>query len=218
MQRCQHSAGTCLESSPMGKPQRAIVYVDGLNLHNGLLKSGLPRWVDLIALGRNVLGPGQELTGVRYFTSRLIKRSKDRNEQAIYLEAVEAQGVEIVLGRFGVYKAHCPHCGKGWLRAEEKQTDVNIASRLLADAHRDQYDRAVVFSADSDLLQPVLEVPRLFPGKRVVVGFPPGRLSQELRRRVPSFWITNPVVRRSLLPATVATVAGRKVTAPPGWL
>lgn len=202
----------------MGKPHRVIVYVDGLNLHNGLLGSGLPRWVDLTALGRNVLRPGQELAGVRCFTSRLVKNSKDRKEQGIYLEAVEAQGAEIVLGRFGAHQARCPHCGKEWFRAEEKQTDVNIATRLLADAHRDLYDRAVLLSGDSDMLQPVLEVPRLFPGKRVVVGFPPGRLSQEMRRRVPTFWITNPMVRRSLLPATVATLAGRKVTAPPGWL
>ena len=137
----------------MGKPHRVIVYVDGLNLHNGLLKFGLPRWVDLTALGRNVLRPGQELTGVRYFTSRLVKNSKDQYEQDRYLQALEAQGVEIVLGRFEVHLARCPHCGKGRLRAEEKQTDVNIATRLLTDAHQDLYDKAVLLSGDSDMLR-----------------------------------------------------------------
>ena len=202
----------------MGKTQRVAVYVDGLNLHNGLLSSGLPRWVDLIALGRNVLRSGQALEGVRYFTSRLVKNSRERNEQGIYLEAVQAEGLEIVLGRFEVHQVRCHQCGSVRLAAEEKQTDVNIAVRLLADAHRDLYDRAVLLSADSDMLRPVLEVPRLFPDKSVVVGFPPGRLSKELRRRVPTFWVTNSTVRRSILPATVATVAGREVTAPPGWL
>ena len=202
----------------MGKPQRAIVYVDGLNLHNGLLESGLPRWVDLVALGRNVLRPGQELTGVRYFTSRLVNNAKDRKEQGIYMEAVGAQGVEIELGRFEVHQVRCHQCGLVRPKSEEKQTDVNIATRLLADAHWDLYDRAVLLSADSDLLRPVLEVPRLFPGKRVVVGFPPGRVSKELRQKLPNFRIGVALVRRSLLPATVATDAGRKVNAPPGWL
>ena len=208
----------CLESSPMGKTRRVAVYVDGLNLHNGLLSSGLPRWVDLIALGRNVLRPGQVLEGVRYFTSRLVKNTKDQYEQDIYLQALEAQDVEIVLGQFDVQKVRCPRCGRAWLKAEEKQTDVNIAVRLLTDAHQGLYDRAVLLSADSDLLRPVLEVPRLFPGKRVVVGFPPGRVSYPLRRRAPTFQVTKPVVRSSLLPATVITGAGREVTAPPGWL
>lgn len=202
----------------MGKTRRVAVYVDGLNLHNGLLRSGSPRWVDLIALGRNVLRPGQDLTGVRYFTSRLIKNSKDKYEQEIYLQAVEAEELEIMLGRFEVHQVRCRQCGSVRLAAEEKQTDVNIAVHLLADAHQDLYDRAVVVSADSDLLRPVLDVPRLFPGKRVVVGFPPGRSSMELRRRAPSFQITKPMVRSSLLPATVVTGAGREVVAPPGWL
>lgn len=202
----------------MSKTRRVAVYVDGLNLHNGLLSSDLPRWVDLIALGRNVLRPGQELTGVRYFTSRLVKNAKDQHEQGIYLEAVEAEDLEIVLGRFEVRQVRCHQCGSVRQAAEEKQTDVNIAMRLLVDAHRDLYDRAVLLSADSDLLRPVLDVPRLFPGKRVVVGFPPGRVAQELRRRTPAFRVTKPMVRSSLLPSPVITGAGREVVAPPGWL
>ena len=202
----------------MGKTHRVAVYVDGLNLHNGLLSSGLPRWVDLIALGRNVLRSGQALEGVRYFTSRLVKNSRERNEQGIYLEAVQAEGLEIVLGRFEAHQVRCHQCGLVRLAMEEKQTDVNIAIRLLADAHQDLYDRAILFSADSDLLRPVLDVPRLFPGKRVVVGFPPDRVSKELRKKSSNFRISATQVRSSLLPVTVTTVAGREVTAPPGWL
>ena len=158
----------------MGKTRRVAVYVDGLNLHNGLLSSGSPRWVDLIALGRNVLRPGQALEGVRYFTSRLVKNTKDQYEQDIYLQALEARDVEIVLGQFDVQRARCPRCGRAWLKAEEKQTDVNIAVRLLTDAHQDLYDRAVLLSADSDLLRPVLEstaaVPRQEGGCGISAG------------------------------------------------
>ena len=200
------------------RSQRVAIYVDGLNLHNGLLKSGFPRWLDPVALGREVLQSGQKLVGVRYFTSPLIKNKRERHQQDLYLQALEAQGAEIVLGRFYVYPVLCPHCGQTRMEAEEKQTDVNMAVRLLADAHRDLYDRAVLVSADSDLLSPVLEVPRLFPGKKVVVGFPPGRISHELLQKVPNFRLNAAHIRRSLAPSPVVTSAGRTIVAPRGWL
>jgi len=199
-------------------PQRVAVYVDGLNLHNGLLKSGLPRWLDPVALGREVLQSGQKLVGVRYFTSLLIKSRSARHQQDLYLQALEAQGAEIVLGRFYVYQVRCPRCGRARMEAEEKQTDVNMAVRLLADAHQDLYDRAVLVSADSDLLPPMLEIPRLFPGKQAVVGFPPGRISNELRQKVPNFRLSAAHIRRSLAPSPVVTSAGRTIVAPRGWL
>ncbi len=200
------------------RSQRVAVYVDGLNLHNGLLKSGLPRWLDPVALGREVLQSGQRLVGVRYFTSLLVKSRRGRHQQDLYLQALEAQGAEIVLGRFYVYPVRCPRCGRERMEAEEKQTDVNIAVRLLADAHQDLYDRAVLVSADSDLLPPMLEIPRLFPGKKAVVGFPPGLMSKELRHKVSNFRLSAAHIRRSLAPSPVVTSAGRKIVAPRGWL
>ena len=200
------------------RSQRVAVYVDGLNLHNGLLKSGLPRWLDPVALGREVLQSGQKLAGVRYFTSPLIKNKRERHEQDLYLQVLETQGAEIVLGRFYVYPVRCPQCGRARMEAEEKQTDVNMAVRLLADAYRDLYDRAVLVSADSDLLSAVLEIPRLFLDKRVVVGIPPGLKSKELRQKVSNFRLSAAHIRRSLAPSPVVTSAGRKIVAPPGWL
>lgn len=200
------------------RSQRVAVYVDGLNLHNGLLESRLPRWLDPVALGREVLQSGQKLAGVRYFTSLLIGNKRERHKQDLYLQVLEAQGAEIVLGRFYVHQVRCPQCGGARMEAEEKQTDVNMAVRLLADAHRDLYDRAVLVSADSDLLPPVLEVPRLFPSKTVVVGFPPGRISNELRQKAPNFRLSAAHVRRSLAPSPVVTSAGRTIVAPRGWL
>ena len=65
---------------------------------------------------------------------------------------------------------------------EEKMTDVNIAVSLLADAQDDIYDTAMVISGDSDLSGPIEEVRRRYPGKRVVVAFPPQRVSKDCAR------------------------------------
>jgi uncharacterized LabA/DUF88 family protein len=60
-------------------------------------------------------------------------------------------------------------------------TDVNIATEMLSDAFADQFDVALLISADSDLVSPVRKVRHLFPDKRVVVVFPPARHSHALK-------------------------------------
>jgi len=56
-------------------------------------------------------------------------------------------------------------------------TDVNISVEVMADAFQNQFDIALVLSADSDLVGPIETVRRLFPTKRMVVAFPPKRTS-----------------------------------------
>ena len=57
-------------------------------------------------------------------------------------------------------------------------TDVNIAVELLGDAQDDVFDTAMVVSGDSDLYGPIEAVRRRYPHKRVVVAFPPDRVSK----------------------------------------
>jgi hypothetical protein len=47
-----------------------------------------------------------------------------------------------------------PKTAEVWV-PEEKGSDVNLASHLLLDAFREEFDVAVVVSNDSDLLEPV---------------------------------------------------------------
>lgn len=65
---------------------------------------------------------------------------------------------------------------------EEKQTDVNIALKVLGDAVDDLFDKAVIISADSDLLQVIKSVQKHTPEKEVGVMFPLGYGSFELRQ------------------------------------
>mgnify|MGYP005853072729 CR=1 FL=1 len=56
-------------------------------------------------------------------------------------------------------------------------TDVNISVELMKDAFQDRFDVAFLVSADSDLAGSVQAVRQLFPGKKVISVFPPGRFS-----------------------------------------
>jgi hypothetical protein len=174
---------------------RVIVYVDGFNLYFGLRDARLRRcyWLDVQALARRLLKPGQELRATKYFTARIRGAAPGdpadrrrwleakRRRQAVYLEALGT------LPDFGIFEGHflakpmaCKNCGHSWETHEEKMTDVCIATEMLTDAFQDRFDAALLISGDSDLVPPIQAVCSMFPGKRVVVAFPPKRFSADL--------------------------------------
>jgi uncharacterized LabA/DUF88 family protein len=76
----------------------------------------------------------------------------------------------------------CHLCGGKFITHEEKQSDVNIALKVLGDAVEDLYDKALIVSADSDLLPVIKSVQKHTPEKEIGVMFPIGYTSFELRQ------------------------------------
>ena len=204
--------------------QRVSVYVDGFNLYYGLKSKGWRRyyWLNLYRLAENLLKPGQRLTLVRYFTARVFIRPDDPEQherQKVYLEALETlPGLHIHYGYFLPKRGTCPRCGLIRETYEEKMTDVNIAVELLGDAQDDAFDTAIVISGDSDLSGTVETVRRRYSEKRVIVAFPPNRISLRLRQTATaSFVIGRDALRDSLLPEQVAKADGFILVKPPQW-
>ena len=61
-------------------------------------------------------------------------------------------GVRVILGQFRKTTKKCQICNEQYQTYEEKRTDVNIAVHLFADAQKNNYDKAVIVSGDSDLI------------------------------------------------------------------
>jgi len=165
---------------------RVIAYIDGFNLYYGLKSKGWRRyyWLDLHKLALNLLKPHQQLAGVKYFTARISSPPdpEKQRRQRTYLEAIATlPQTTIFYGHYLPKQQRCLTCGATWYSHEAKMTDVNIAVELLCDASDDLFDTALVVSGDSDLTAPVEAIRRRLPDKRVVVGFPPGRSSLQLR-------------------------------------
>ncbi len=59
----------------------------------------------------------------------------------------------------------CRQCGNVWISYEEKETDVNIAVSLVADAAATASDIAMIISADSDLCPAIRTARSLNPGR-----------------------------------------------------
>jgi uncharacterized LabA/DUF88 family protein len=171
-----------------GQPtrQRAIVYIDGFNLYFGLRDSGLRRylWLNVVALAESLLRGGQELVAVRYFTSRVSGPSAKQQRQKAYLDvlATLSEQLSIHYGKYQESPRTCRFCQREDRVPGEKMTDVNIAVEMLTDAFQERFDTAILVSGDSDLHGPVQRIRSLFPAKRVVMAFPPGRRSLELQQ------------------------------------
>ena len=142
------------------------VYVDGFNLYYGCLKGTPFKWLDLDALSRRLL-PRDQIHRIRYFTAQIGRRTDDpqrHNRQQYYLRALATiPHLEIHLGRFqqttGRMRlanppAHGPRTVEV-IKTEEKGSDVNLATYLLADAFRHDFETALVITNDADLAEPI---------------------------------------------------------------
>lgn len=144
----------------------ALVYVDGFNLYRRCLEAhpeskwlNLPRLMDLLL-------PDHDVLHVHYFTARIRAGAGDDPQgpirQQTYIRALESTAR--VTPHYGTYRMdkrpmpkHPAELGDdGKLlrvmvrKTEEKGSDVNLAVRMLLDAHRGAADLYCLLTNDSD--------------------------------------------------------------------
>jgi len=204
------------------------VYVDGFNLYYGCLKGTSHKWLDLDALCRTLL-PNNQLHRIRYFTARVKARDDPLApvRQDLYLQALSTlPHVSTHLGHFLVTKTRMalatpPPAGPRTvevLKTEEKGSDVNLATYLLADAFRGDCQTAVVITNDSDLAEPIRVISQELSIPVGLINPHPRQASRALLRQGPAFVksIRPSVLARSQFPAEIV-VRGRTIHRPQGW-
>ena len=170
---------------------RTYVYVDGFNLYYRALRKTRYKWLNLEALAKGLLSAEHEVICLRYFTAP-VSGKRDPGQpirQQRYLQALQTLScVSIHQGNFLVSEKWRPlvapdPCGPTHAlieNSEEKGSDVNLATYLIHDAWRDLFDEALVFSQDTDLVEPVRIVRdeiRKPIGVVVLDGRSPGKLA-----------------------------------------
>lgn len=194
--------------------RRARLYVDGFNLHHAILELNRPEllWLDLMALGRAVLPRRERLVGVTWVAAHRPQRREGMTALATYEQALRASGVRCLMGHFVVHGDQCRACGHGWMEANEKQSDVNLALALADDAQADRFDVAYLVTTDGDHAATARYMAERFPGKRLVSVAPPGRghNRQLLRYCQARAEISPETIARSALP--------ERTPSPQGWL
>ena len=127
---------------------RTNVYIDGFNLYYRALRGTPYRWLDVGKLARLLL-PKHHVSRIRYFTAKVVNRSKDPNQaqrQQAYLHALQTvSNLSIHYGHFLTNTkrrplAQEPAVGPRTveiLDTEEKGSDVtlSVGERLPLRAH-----------------------------------------------------------------------------------
>ena len=135
------------------------IYIDGFNLYYGCVKGTPYKWLDVAKMCRLLL-PKDNIHRIKYFTALVTPRPKDPDQplrQKAFLRALRTiPNLEIILGTFLSHEVTMPRSpiGSGFvkvIKTEEKGSDVNLATHLLLDGFRNDYELAIVVSNNSDL-------------------------------------------------------------------
>lgn len=157
---------------------RVIIFIDGSNFYHGIKEycgksdSGL----DYHEFSKRVAGDSRQFIKTYYYRSPVVNDGTEKSEklasdqQRFFSKLRQTEGVEVCLGR--MYKKDTTYVEKG--------VDVKIATDMLVKAFNDEYDVAILISADSDLEEAVKAVKGR--GKQVELGTFPNRKAFHLGR------------------------------------
>lgn len=213
-------------------PKRVNICIDGFNLYHGCFddhKNRLHwrqyRWLNLAALCQHLCQNGS-VHRIRYFTALVDPYPSNPDNRARQLTYLRALGtvahLTTHLGRFATNEKARPlaiaNAPKPTaviplqlvhiIEREEKGSDVNLASHLLLDACRRDYDLAIVVSNDSDLAEPIRLI-RSELGLQVRIVNPRKYLAYDLRG-IANFYgnIKLWMLQRSQFPPTMTDANG----------
>ena len=217
---------------------RTIVFVDGYNLYYGLLRKSKLKWLDLYALfNDHVLDDKAKLLEVRYYTAPVLGRMSDdpqsTQRQRQYIQALKRMhttGLTVIEGRIVASTPfqrlvtpipEAPHLEKVQVYDfNEKKTDVNLASDMIAGAWTNAYDQAVLCSNDSDLEGALATIRKHHPKIRLglvapIRGDDHRKISKDLSVYADWAKILSPVhLANAQLPERIAHTALKK---PESW-
>lgn len=157
---------------------KTAIYIDGYNFYYSRLKGTPFKWLDVVALFRDLIAlpqqPDADIVAVKFFTAPVkasYARHGVRSEQAQtqYHRALRAKHPDLldIIQGFHVFEpttmpsfqaGEPPNKENGhrvWL-IEEKQTDVNMALHIYRDAVRGNLQQQIICTNDSDL-EPALK-------------------------------------------------------------
>ena len=208
---------------------RVVFLIDGFNLYHSTLdikfhhKGLLVKWLNIHGLCDSFLhnvGNRATLEKIYYFSAyayhlndpSIIQRHSD------YIECLKSTGIEPILGRFKPKPTKCTLCKREFVKHEEKETDVAIASKLMEVLGKKECETVVLVTGDTDIVPAIKTANSLFPGNLVLCAFPFGRKNKELQQIAPrSFKIRLKSYVNNPFPNPVVLANGAEIYKPASW-
>ena len=142
---------------------RPFICVDGFNFYHRAIRNPSWKWLDFMALFKDVLKGDYNIECIKYFTARVsdtVDNPSKSQHQDAYFRALKHHipQFEIYFGHFLSNSIRRPLVSNpkqfvDILNTSEKGSDVNLAVHLLNDAWLNRYECSVVVSNDSDLAE-----------------------------------------------------------------
>jgi uncharacterized LabA/DUF88 family protein len=203
---------------------KTVVLIDGFNVYHPLdedKRYHKYKWLNLEALADAFVMKKDQLDKLYYFTSIAYWSKTKQKKHLDYIKALKtvSKKIEIVLGKFKKRDVKCRICGEWFKKHEEKQTDVNIAIMLLKLAITNSFDKAIIVSADSDLVPAIKATKEVFPEKQIGVLFPfNSEMTYELKEASDFHsFITKKHLKGCLLDKTIQSENNNILVCPTEW-
>ncbi len=213
------------------KKTRVVAYIDGFNFYHSIANN-LPnkyKWMNYRSIVEKFLSENNEITDIFLFTALPKWDTLKIQRHNTFMWVMSSLWIRIINGNYtSVTKnfSAIKHKVLDPLDAivspqrfkystfEEKQTDVNMALYIFEWAVMNYYDKAIIFSGDSDIA-PAIHMARWhLPNKKFMCVLPfkwKGRViasSCDMSKT-----ITFPILDNSLLGETIM-IGGRKIYSP----
>ncbi|HWT12835.1 MAG TPA: NYN domain-containing protein [Allosphingosinicella sp.] len=197
--------------------RRVIVYIDGFNLYHAIHELRRPwlKWLDIRAMAESLLRKDEALKSVKYFSAYATWMPARYARHRDYVAAIVSRGVIAHMAQFKEKPRKCLSCGAKWIGHEEKETDVQIAVHMVADALKSEAERLIAVTADTDLAPAIRMIAASVPDCEVFVAAPPGRFGK-CRALKPRLELTSGRLEKCLLPETL-NAAGRIIQRPQSY-
>ncbi len=199
---------------------RIAAFIDGFNLYHSV-REVCPKlkWLNYFSLAEAFIAPSKEqLVDVFYFTAVIPWDAAKASRHKFFIRAQELYGVKVIYGKFKEVSRECRLCHKQYKTYEEKETDVNIAVKMLLEAGRNTFDKILLFSGDSDMIAGVKALKDLAPHKHIKVITPMNRSPIDLRNHChSSAKIKLRHLQNNQLPDTLTLPDGTNIFKPMEW-
>lgn len=201
---------------------KSMLFVDGFNFYHSISHNNLYKykWINYHSLGEHITNhfyPQSKLVETHFFTAIATWNKNKALRHENYIKALEHFNINVVKGKFREKFPRCRNCGQTYKTYEEKETDVNIAIHLLEFAFLNKYDTALILSGDSDLVNAIDTVRKIF-NKKVIIIIPPKRKANHLIKNSDNhFKIKEIHLRNNQLPNSITLSNNTVITKPQEW-
>lgn len=203
--------------------KKVVAFVDGFNVYYSMQKSQgnvlhKYKWLNLRKLLNKYVFSQTEVLDEIYYFSALTNENDKRMRHLTYVNALRSENIKTVWGYLRYDPTDCPSCKTTFMKPIEKQTDANIISQVMKMAILDEFDLALIVSADSDLVPMIKAVKHIKPTKEFRVVIPINQKAKELtqvcgdRRKIQDVHLAD-----SQFPETVTLTDGMTISRPKEW-